>query len=292
MRAEHRPPLAVAALLAFLGDRAVPGIEAVEDVEAVEAGVYRRTLTLAHGGGVLELAPHPFEGLQLDVALDDERDRDEALARARHLADLDADAPAIDDALARDPLLAPSVRATPGLRVPHTVDGFELAVRAVLGQQVSVRGARTLAGRLVARLGAPLAIPLGALAHRFPSAATIAEGDLDGLGLTGGRVACLRALAQAVGDGAVRLDAAADPEATEATLLDLPGIGPWTASYVAMRALGDPDAFLPSDLGVRRALERAGLPADPKAATAYAERWRPWRAYAVMHLWVGAQAPR
>jgi AraC family transcriptional regulator of adaptative response / DNA-3-methyladenine glycosylase II len=228
---------------------------------------------------------------------------------SRRLLDADADPVAIDAALAADEVLAPLVRARPGLRVPGAYDGFELAVRAVLGQQVSVAAARTFAGRLAARHGAALARgddspeppdrrsapgqprprPTGAgreateLTTLFPAAADLVDADLAGLGLTTGRQRTLRALAQAAASDRVRLDSGADPAETGARLAELPGIGPWTISYILMRS-GDPDAFPPTDLGVRRAMARLGAPPGQAA------RWRPWRAYAAMHLWTWSAA--
>jgi len=175
--------------------------------------------------------------------------------------------------------------------VPGAVDGFELAVRAILGQQVSVAGARTLAGRLVAALGEPLAEPHGSLTHTFPTPERISRADLGGLGLTGGRIVALRALARAVSEGGVALDRGADWEGTVSRLQELPGIGPWTAAYIAMRALGDPDACPVADLGLRRALERRGLAGDPKNVAARFDAWRPWRAYATHHLWASLAPP-
>lgn len=277
-RLPYREPYAFGALMDFLARRAVPGIEVVTD-----AG-YRRTLRLRHGAGVVEVGV--TEGAVLArFVLDDQRDLDAAIRLVGYLLDVDTDSAAIDDALGDDPLLGPLVRSAPGRRVPHAVDGLELAVRAVLGQQVSVKGARTLAGRVVRRLGSPLARPLSGLTHVFPSADVLAAGDLDGLGLTGARVRTIRRLSEEVASGELVLEPGADPAVVTSQLVALAGIGPWTASYVAMRALGDPDAFLPSDLGVRHALARLGQPSDPAAATALAERWRPWRSYALVHLW-------
>ena len=223
--------------------------------------------------------------------LEDLRDLTAAVQRCRRLLDLDADPLAVADALARDRLLAPLVRAHPGLRVPGHVDPHELAVRAVLGQQVSVAAARTLAGRLAAEHGQPLAAPDGTLTHAFPNAETLAEIDPETLAMPRSRARALVGLTAALADGAVPLDPGADREQADAQLQALPGIGPWTASYVRLRALGDPDAFLASDLGVRHALERLGQPGDPRAAAALAERWRPWRSYALMHLWSSLSAP-
>jgi AraC family transcriptional regulator, regulatory protein of adaptative response / DNA-3-methyladenine glycosylase II len=279
LRLRHRAPLDAAGLLAFLGARAVPGVEAWDP----ERGTYRRALALPHGPGVAALAPvDPRSGdhVRCELRLSDLRDLAAAVQRCRRLLDLDADPVAVDDALASDPLLAPLVRRSPGRRVPGAVDGAELAVRAVLGQQVSVAGARTLAGRLTAALGEPLPEPLAddALTHAFPTAHALAAADPAELPLTRARAHALATLCGAVADGSLALDPGADRDATRERLLSLLGIGSWTAEYVAMRALGDPDAFPATDLGVRKALERLGPGADP-------ERWRPWRAYAVQHLW-------
>jgi AraC family transcriptional regulator of adaptative response / DNA-3-methyladenine glycosylase II len=179
--------------------------------------------------------------------------------------------------LSEDPLLAPLVRRRPGLRVPGCVDGFELAVRAIVGQQVSVAGARTVLGRLVAEYGGPVT-PVEGLTHRFPAPAALAAGDPTRLPFPRTRARALVELARLVAEGDLRLDAGADPAETRAQLTAIPGVGPWTADYVAMRALGDPDVFLPGDVGIRDALARLGGPADDA-------RWRPWRSYAVVHLW-------
>lgn len=282
LRLRHRAPFDAAGLLAFLGARAVPGVEAWEPA----GPTYRRVLALPHGPGIATLAPgEPAAGephVRCELRLSDLRDLAAAVQRCRRLLDLDADPVAVDEALAADPALAPLVRAAPGRRVPGAVDGSELAVRAVLGQQVSVAGARTLAGRLTAALGEPLPEALADehLTHAFPTAAAIADANSAELPLTRARAHALRALCGALADGSLALDPGADRDATRERLLTLPGIGPWTAEYVAMRALGDPDAFPATDLGVKKALQRLGRTdhADP-------DRWRPWRAYAVQHLW-------
>jgi AraC family transcriptional regulator, regulatory protein of adaptative response / DNA-3-methyladenine glycosylase II len=280
LRLAHRRPYAAGPLLGFLAARAVPG------VEEVTAGTYRRSVRLPHAAGVLALEPHPDDGhVTARLRLEDQRDLAAAVQRCRCLLDLDADPAAVAAVLGADPLLAPLVRQRPGLRVPGHVDGFELAVRAVLGQQVTVKGARTLAERLVRKLGTPLAAPDGPLTHLFPSAEAVAGDDLSGVGLTGPRARALRALAGAVADGAVTLDPGADPAETRRALLALPGIGPWTAEYVALRALGDPDAIPLTDLGLRQALRSLGAPQGAKALAALAEGWRPWRSYATLHLW-------
>ncbi|CAN5811366.1 DNA-3-methyladenine glycosylase 2 family protein [soil metagenome] len=278
LRLPYRPHFAAEGLFAFLSMRAVPGIE------HADGDGYRRTLALPHGPGVVGL--RPAEGhIRVELRLTDLRDLATAVARCRRLLDLDADPTAIDGDLGRDPILAPLVRRSPGRRVPGAVAGGEMAVRAVLGQQVSVAGARTLAGRLVARYGKPLTAPDGALTHAFPDPDAVAGADLAELGLPRSRQAALRAIAIALASGDLDLDAGADRVEAERRLLAIPGIGPWTASYVAMRALADPDAFPATDLGVRRAFERQGRSGRPADVLAAAERWRPWRAYATHHLW-------
>lgn len=278
LRLAVRPPYDPGALLAFLAARAIPG------VEEVSAGRYARTVaddpgSGAAGAGTIELLTRTDHVL-LRAGVPGLRGVARLVARCRRLFDLDADSCAVNDVLTADPLLAPLVAARPGLRVPGAYDGFELAVRAVLGQQVSVAAASTLAGRLVARCGVPLGA--GGLTHLFPTAAQVAEADLDGLGLTGQRRRTLRALATTVASGELDLDGGADPAETAERLLAVPGIGPWTVGYVAMRALGDPDAFPVTDLGLRRAFDALDPGGDlPERA----EKWRPWRAYAALHLW-------
>ncbi|QMV24252.1 helix-turn-helix domain-containing protein [Streptomyces sp. SCUT-3] len=280
LRLTHRRPYAAGPVLDFLALRTVPG------VEESDAGTYRRTLRLPRGTALVELVPRPEDGwVTARMRLDDLRDLAVAVQRCRRLLDLDADPQGVDEALGADPLLAPLVAARPGLRVPGHVDGFELAVRAVLGQQVTVKGARTLAGRLVERLGKPLDAPAGTLTRLFPAAEAVAADDLEGIGLTGARARALRALAGAVADGRLVLDPGADREEAARGLLALPGVGPWTASYVAMRALGDPDAMPLGDLVLRKSLGALGAPDTAAALAAAAERWRPWRAYAAGHLW-------
>ncbi len=268
VRLQHRSPFAVTPLLGWLGARAIDGVETADGTS------YRRVV----GSGIVELTPMPAAGHVLArIEVEDVGRVAAVVSRCRRLLDLDADPAAVDELLAADELLAPSVARHPGMRVPGAVDGFELAARAVLGQQVSVAAARTFAGRLVQHCGHPLAAPRDGLTHTFPTADAVAAADLTGLGLTTGRTKTLRALAVAVTDGRVVLDALADRDEVRARLLELPGIGPWTADYVAMRALGDPDAFPATDLVLRRVLAGAG----PDRA----DRWRPWRAYAAMHLW-------
>lgn len=282
----YQPPLPLAALLAFLGTRAVKGVEAIHD------GVYWRTLRLPHGVGIVALGPPTDDGdasVACRLWLADARDEAAAVARCRHLLDLDANPAQIDGHIEGDPLLGPYVRRTPGLRVPGAVDGAELAVRAILGQQVSVAGAATLAGRLVARYGAPLAepVPVGPhlLSHTFPTPAALLTATPDSFSMPRSRIATLMGVCAALDAGDLVLEPEADLGETERKLLALRGIGPWTAAYIAMRALHDPDAFLPSDLGIKQAFARHGLSDDPRQVAVHAEAWRPWRAYANFHLW-------
>ena len=277
-----RRPFDGAGVLAFLTARAVPG------VEEWTGELYRRSLRLPHGAGIVELAAADA-GVACTLRLDDPRDLATAVARCRRLVDLDADPVAIDSVLGVDPMLGPLVRRTPGRRVPGAIDAAEIAVRAVLGQQVSVAGARTIAGRLAARYGEPLRVPVGAVTRLFPSPEALAAADPADLPMPATRRHAVLALAAALASGALALDPGADREEAERTLLAIPGIGPWTAAYVRMRALGDPDAFPSTDLGVVRSMRARGGPTDTRGVAARAEAWRPWRAYAVLHLW-GAEA--
>jgi AraC family transcriptional regulator, regulatory protein of adaptative response / DNA-3-methyladenine glycosylase II len=281
----YRPPYDWDALLAFLAARATPGVESAAD------GRYRRTVRVGGHVGTVTVAPARGDALAVGTSPSLRPALGALLPRLRRLLDLDADPAAIGAHLATDPTLAPLVRRRPGLRVPGTLDGFDLAVRAILGQQVSVRGATTLAGRLAARFGDPVPLAPGddasPLATLAVTAERLADAGIDGvagIGLPRARAAALVALARAVADGALpelddpRPDMSAD---VARRLAELPGIGPWTAEYVAMRALRDPDAFPDGDLALRRAL---GDP-PPAALRRASDRWRPWRAYAAMHLW-------
>ncbi len=280
LRLRYRPPLASAALLDFLAAHAVPGIE------EVTAGTYSRTVVMPRSRGRITLEPQQESAtVALRLGFEVLTDLPLLVQRCRQMFDLDADPPAIAEALGSDPILGSLVPAQPGLRIPGTIDGFELGVRAVLGQQVSVARAQVLAARLVARAGTPLASPVGTLTHYFPTADSVAEADLEGIGLMNGRAAALRALAQAVAAGDLVLDRGEDRASVVARLQALPGIGPWTASYIALRALGDPDALPVHDLGLRRACERLGYPGDPKSLAAASETWHPWRGYAAFLLW-------
>lgn len=275
LRLPVRRPFDAGQVLEFLAARAVPG------VEAVRGDTYARVLRLHHGTAVVSLRV-TGDGVTMTPVLQDMRDLATAVQRCRQLLDLDADAVAIGEVLGADPLLRPLVAATPGLRVPGHVDGFELAVRGILGQQVSVSGARTTAAKLAERFGEPVeseaAAELG-LQRAFPSAESIAAADPAGLGVPRQRGRALVALASAIESGGIGLEPGACRDDVRRELLALPGIGPWTASYIAMRALSDPDVFLDSDLVVRKAMTAIG--AEP----ARVDRWRPWRSYAVLHLW-------
>ena len=278
LRLAVRAPFAGEELIRFLAARAVPG------VEEADGDTFRRTLRLPYGGGVVALTPADGH-VRCELRLDDLRDLTTAVHRARRLLDLDADPISVAEVLGRDRALRAIVRRTPGRRVPGHVDGAELAVRAVLGQQVSVTGARTLAGRLVERIGKLLDAADGGLTRFFPEPVTIAELDPADLAMPRSRANALRALAGALADGSLLIDPGVDRVALRARLVAIPGVGPWTAEYVLMRAVGDPDAFLPTDLGVHRGLAALGVPIAARALEARAEAWRPWRSYAVVHLW-------
>ncbi|PZT77652.1 MULTISPECIES: AlkA N-terminal domain-containing protein [unclassified Streptomyces] len=278
LRLPYRAPLNPSNLFGHLAATAVPGVEEWRD------GAYRRTLALPHGHGIVALTPRP-DHIACRLSLTDPRDLTLAISRCRWLLDLDADPVAVDGQLRTDPLLAPLVDAAPGRRVPRTVDGAEFAVRAVLGQQVSTAAARTHAARLVTAHGTPVDDPEGGLTHLFPDPEALAGLDPERLALPRSRRRTLTTLVHALADGSLRLGPDSDWERARAELTALPGFGPWTVEVVAMRALGDPDAFLPTDLGIRRAAQHLGLPATPAALTARAAGWRPWRAYAVQYLW-------
>ncbi|SCD89594.1 AlkA N-terminal domain-containing protein [Streptomyces sp. DvalAA-19] len=278
LRLPYRTPLNPSNLFGHLAATAVPGVEEWRD------GAYRRTLTLPYGHGTVALTPQPGH-IAARLSLTDPRDLTQAISRCRWLLDLDADPVAVDDRLRTDPLLAPLVDAGPGRRVPRTVDGAEFAVRAVLGQQVSSAAARTHAARLVTAHGVEVDDPEGGLTHLFPTPEALAGLDPEKLALPRTRRTTLTTLVAALADGTLRLDHDTDWARARAELSALPGFGPWTVESIAMRALGDPDAFLPTDLGIRRGAERLGLPATPAALTARAADWRPWRAYAVQYLW-------
>ncbi|WP_298459275.1 DNA-3-methyladenine glycosylase 2 family protein [uncultured Cellulomonas sp.] len=283
LRLRHAAPFDAAAWLAHVSHRAVPGLEHIG-----ADGTVTRLVRTAGGAAVVAVTPGvAADAVTARLRLPQLADLGAVVARLRRWLDLDADPVAVDAALGPDRLLGPLVAARPGLRVPGTVDPFELAVRAVLGQQVSTTGARTLAGRLVADLGEPG--PEGL--RLFPTAEAVAAAGperLRAVGLTGARARTLAALGAAVAGG-LALEPGTDRTHVRDALLALPGVGPWTADYIALRALGDPDVFPAGDLVLRRALADlpggAGRTVDIPAARADAERWRPWRGYAAQHLW-------
>ncbi|MEV4414465.1 AlkA N-terminal domain-containing protein [Catellatospora sp. NPDC049609] len=301
LRLSYRAPLHAQALFGFLGARTIEG------VDAFAGGRYTRALHLPHGPATVTLWPEDGH-IAARLRLHDARDLTPAVARCRRLLDLDADPVAVDAVLSADPALAALVAAEPGVRLPRSVDGFEMAVRAVVGQQISVAGARTV----LARLCPPAAeVSTSGLSRQPGSCHPRSDdptGQRDGAGrplpgfptpeqllalpdeafaMPAARRRTLRALAEAVRDG-LRLDAGSDRAATREALLALPGVGPWTADYVALRALGDPDVLLTTDLGTRRGAKALGLPDDPAALARHAERWRPWRSYAQIRLWRAA----
>ena len=280
----YRPPLDWDAMLRFLAARAIPGVECVVEDS------YHRTVGIGACRGWLRVSPVANRNmLAVDLATELAPALPSILVRLRNLFDLDARPDIIAGHLALDPLLAPSVEQHLGLRVPGAFDSFELGMRAVLGQQVSVRGASTLAGRFALRFGEAIETPLACLNRVAPTAeslATARSSTLASLGLPGARAECLRNLARAIARGEIDLEPGVDPTAVVAKLVELPGIGPWTADYIAMRALRWPDAFPAGDLGLKKA---AGLK-SAKALDRASQRWRPWRAYAAMHLWGSLRA--
>ncbi len=304
LRLAYRPPIDLDRIFRFLAARAIPG------VEEGSGPVYRRTLQLPNGIGLVALSAGEAGGsggsrdsrdsgaIDCELQLEDLKDLAPAVQRCRRLLDLDADPATVSGFLERSELLRPLVRACPGRRVPGHVDGAELALRAVLGQQVSVAAARKLGTRLTAAYGKPLGAMsaadggtgatgagAGTLTHCFPAVDTIAAADPGTLPMPRSRARALVGLAAALASGTVRLDPGANWDEAEQQLLALPGIGPWTVGYIRMRALSDPDSFLPTDAGVRHGLTALGAGSDPASAARLAESWRPWRSYALQHLW-------
>jgi AraC family transcriptional regulator of adaptative response / DNA-3-methyladenine glycosylase II len=285
LRLPTRTPFSGSTLLEFLAARAIGGMEAVSD-----DGAYWRTLRLPYGSATAALRAGD-DHVAVSLTLRDGRDLGSAVARLRRLLDLDADPQAIDAALAQDEALGALVARTPGRRSPGTVDGTEALVRAIVGQQVSVAGARTVLGRLVDALGTDAPAVAGApegLGRCFPAPEAIIDAPETAFAMPRSRHRALVSCCAAIAGGKLDLSPGAERTDTRRQLLAVAGVGPWTTEYVAMRALGDPDAFLPTDLGVRRGLESLGLAGDPRSAAALAARWRPWRAYALHHLWAAA----
>ncbi len=308
----YRRPLSAQALFDFLGRRAVAG------VEHFDGTIYARVLDLPHGPALVELSAPVSTAessapvstaessapvstaensapvsrvaghLTCRLSMTDWRDVGTAVQRCRRLLDLDADPLAIDEHLSADPMMRPLVAARPGLRSPGHVDGHEVAIRAVIGQQVSVAGARTVAARLVAAYGRAVSIDHPVLTHSFPAVDALAALDPADLPMPRARGRALVELSRALAEGRIDLGPGADPEDASARLQALPGIGPWTADYISMRALAHPDIFLPTDLGVRHGLAAVGEATDPRTADARSQRWRPWRSYALHHLWAQA----
>jgi AraC family transcriptional regulator of adaptative response / DNA-3-methyladenine glycosylase II len=283
LRLPYRAPLDAESIFSFLGDRAVPGIE------AWDGETYHRSLRLNHGNAVIALSAGPSapgaSAVMCTLHLDNVADAQAAVQRCRRLLDLDADPNTVETHFSEDAILAPLVRKRPGLRSPGHPDGVELLTRAVLGQQVSVKGARTLAARLVAAAGEALAAPVAGVTDAFPSAEAIASCDPTDFAMPAARGRALIHACEQLASGQLVIDVGSDREELSRQLESMPGIGPWTAGYVALRALGDPDVFLSTDIGVRNALRAIGVDATPAAAARLSESWRPWRSYALHHLW-------
>ena len=281
VRLPVRQPFAGDAVMAFIGERAIPG------TESWDGATYRRSLDLPGGPGVVTLVAND-DHVAARLALTSWGDLAAAVQRVRRLLDLDADPTAVDDALACDPAMRPLVTAAPGRRSPASVDAFETAVRAVIGQQVSVAGARTVAGRIVEAAGSPIdtvtpvpgtGVTVDGISRLFPRPEQLLAAPDEAFSMPHARRDTIRRLADAVLGGEVELHVGADPAVAREQLLGLRGVGPWTADYVVMRGLGHPDMFLAADLGVRHALDALGLAPDR------ASGWAPWRSYAVHHLW-------
>ena len=284
LRLPFRKPFCPDNLFGHLAATAVPG------VEEWRAGAYRRTVRLPHGHAVVALRPTD-DHVACQISLTDQRDLASAISRCRWMLDLDADPEAVDAVLSQDPLMAPLVASNPGRRVPRTVDPAEFAVRAVLGQQVSTAAARTHAARLVVAHGDLVPDPRGGLTHLFPTPAALAAMNPSDLAMPGSRRRTLMGLVEALAQGRLDLDLGADWREAKVRLNALHGFGPWTVESIAMRSLGDPDAFLSGDLGVRLAAVRLGMPATPKGLTDHSHLWRPWRSYAVQYLWATGDHP-
>ena len=275
-RLRYRPPLDWDALVGFLATRAIPGVEYVEE------GIYRRSIVVDGIAGLIELS-HSGPEVILEILHPRADSLLGIVSRVRRLCDLDADPIAISACFGCDSLLRPLVKARPGLRIPGAWDGFELGIRAILGQQISVRGASTLAGRLVARFGRLLDSGSPGVTHVFPRAEDLAGADVASIGLPRKRADTLSAFSTAVASGSLRMDGSASLEELRLQLRSIPGIGEWTAEYVAMRALNDPDAFPSGDLVLLRACGTR----TTRELWNLSQRWRPWRSYAALHLWQG-----
>jgi len=280
----YRPPLDWSNLLAWLRTRAIPG------VAEVDGTVYRRTLRLPGGGAIVELEPAGTH-IRCTLQLESIADLGTAVLRCRRLLDLDADPLSVVEALSTDRRLSMLVKRNPGLRAPGAVDGTELAVQAIMGQQVSLAAARTLTARLVTAHGDRIKIAHPSLTHLFPTAGALGHADLAKLGVPNTRRTTLTEMARAIANGTLVLDPGADRIAVYQQLTALPGIGDWTAGYIVMRALGDPDTILATDLGVRKAAAQLGFGSTPRSITDRAAAWSPWRTYANHHLWASLASP-
>ena len=282
LRLPYREPFDPAGVFDHLAANAVPGLEELRE------GAFRRTLRLPHGPGLVALRPGGVH-VSLKVHLHDNRDLTTAIARCRRLLDLDADPEAVTAHLSEDPALTTVVNDRPGQRLPGTVDPHELAIRVVIGQQVSLGAAATHSRRLTETHGTPIASSIadhdGSLTHLFPTSEVLAELDPTTLAMPRSRARAVVDLARSLAQGKVDLDPGSDPARSRHQLASIAGIGPWTCEMVALRGLGDPDAFPATDLGVTRTAACLGLPTKAGPLTAHAETWRPWRSYAVTHLW-------
>ncbi|AIF48528.1 DNA-3-methyladenine glycosylase 2 family protein [Dyella japonica] len=284
LRLGYRPPYDFEAMLAFLRGRALPGVEAVDEHS------YARVFGTPDAPGWLRLSEWPGRehALRLELHCPQPAQMLGVVGKLRRMFDLDASPQSIGDALKESPVLRPLLRKRPGLRLPGGWDGFEIAVRAILGQQVSVAAARTLATRIVQKFGTPVLAPVPGLERLFPGPELLVDADLRAIGLTTARAATVRGVAQALQDGRIDFRSEQPLDAFVERWVALPGIGEWTAHYMAMRALSHPDAFPAADLILRRAAAGGGPELSTKALTSLAEAWRPWRAYSVMHLWRSA----
>ena len=276
-RLNFRPPYDWRAMLSFLAARATPGVEVVDQAK------YCRSISVNGSHGYFEVSPdEKSDALAVRVQFDDPRSLFVIIERIRAMFDLNADWLEIVRSLRSDPALAGRVQSNPGVRVPGCWNGFELATRAILGQQITVRGATALAGRIVQAFGQPFTVAAdGRLTHLFPTPEVLADANLVGVGLTKARARTIHALANAVCDGHISFEGIVESISFLARLRGISGIGQWTAQYVAMRALGEPDAFPSGDVALLRALDlKSGRELERRA-----EAWRPWRAYAAMYLW-------
>ena len=281
MTLTYRPPFDWQRMLDFYQARAIPGVECVED------GVYHRTVRIYETFGTISVSHSKTDNaLRLKTALSDSVDLMPLVERVRRMFDLDANMAAIHKVFAADPLLGQLVNNRPGLRLPGAWDPFEVAIRAVVGQQISVKGARTVIGRIVAKAGPQIGVHGASnLTHYFPIAKELDATELGHIGMPAKRAATIKTIARHAASGDISLRTEVPMEAFLKQLTRIPGIGDWTAQYIAMRALGEPDAFPAADLGIARALQQGDKRPTPKQIIERAENWRPWRSYAAVYLW-------